>query len=227
MAQRHPKVLVNFLAYSHVTDCPAGAEPLGDNVLVGLCLFPRPTQRTMRPLETSPQELDRNLRPQIPAWQKLSKHFYIYEYYTLSNRHEAWKMVKFWSMVSMIREDIGFLRRQRCGRALVRSVGRRRLVSVEHVRLRQTDLESGPQSRRDHCRLLPSLLWQGERPDDRLLESAGGGSARVVEHQCAGELARPAAGRTDRKALSQVADNARERYRIHAIKALHRSYWPE
>jgi hypothetical protein len=111
VARRHPKVLVNFLAYSHVTDCPAGAEPLGDNVLVGLCLFPRPTQRTMRPLETSPQELDRSLLRQIPAWQKVSKHFYIYEYYTFSNRHEAWKMVKFWSMVSMIHEDMRFLRR--------------------------------------------------------------------------------------------------------------------
>jgi hypothetical protein len=111
VARRHPTVLVSFLAYSHVTDCPAGAEPLGPNVLAGLCLFPRPTQRTMRPLETSPQELDRNLRRQIPAWQKLSTHFYIYEYYTLSNRHEAWKMVKFWSMVSMIHQDIRFLRR--------------------------------------------------------------------------------------------------------------------
>jgi alpha-glucuronidase len=51
------------------------------------------------------------LRRQIPAWQKLAKHFYIYEYYTYSNRNEAWKTVKFWSMVSMIREDIRFFQR--------------------------------------------------------------------------------------------------------------------
>lgn len=107
VAQRHPKVLVNLLAYAHTTDCPPGAEPLGENVLVGLCLFPRPSQRTMRPLETSPQKLDSNLRLQIPAWRKLAKHFYIYEYYTFSDQQ------KIWSMVSMLCQDIPYF--QRCG----------------------------------------------------------------------------------------------------------------
>lgn len=102
VARRHPKVLINFLAYAHTTDCPPDAEPLAENVLVGLCLFPRPSQRTMRPLETSPQKLDANLRLQIPAWRKLAKHFYIYEYYTFSERQ------KVWSMVSMISADIPY-----------------------------------------------------------------------------------------------------------------------
>jgi hypothetical protein len=76
-------------------------------VLVGLCLFPRPSQRTMRPLETSSQKLDANLRLQIPAWRSLAKHFYIYEYYTFSDEQ------KVWSMVSMLCQDIPFLRRCR------------------------------------------------------------------------------------------------------------------
>jgi len=107
VARRHPRILVNLLAYAHTTDCPAGAEPLGEHVLVGLCLFPRPSQRTMRPLETSPQRLDTNLRAQIPAWRKLAKHFYIYEYYTFSPNE------KVWSMVSMLHEDVPFLARCR------------------------------------------------------------------------------------------------------------------
>jgi hypothetical protein len=105
VARRHPHVLVNSLAYAHTTNCPPDAEPLEQNVLVGLCLFPRPSQRTMRPLETSPQHLDSNLRLQIPAWQKLARNFYIYEYYTFSEQQ------KFWSMVSMIREDLLYFRR--------------------------------------------------------------------------------------------------------------------
>jgi hypothetical protein len=105
VAARHPKALVNFLAYAHTTNCPPDAERLGDHVLVGLCLFPRPSQRTMRPLETSPQTLDSNLRLQIPTWHKLAKHFYIYEYYTFSEQQ------KIWSMVSMIGEDIRFFQR--------------------------------------------------------------------------------------------------------------------
>jgi len=60
------EVLLNLLAYAHTTNCPPDAERPNDNVLVGLCLFPRPSQRTMRPLETSPQTLDSNLRVQIP-----------------------------------------------------------------------------------------------------------------------------------------------------------------
>jgi len=103
VARRHPNVLINFLAYAHTTDCPPGAEPLADNVLVGLCLFPRPSQRTMRPLETSPQRLDAHLRREIPAWRKLAKHFYIYEYYTFSPRQ------KVWSMVSMMSADVPYL----------------------------------------------------------------------------------------------------------------------
>jgi hypothetical protein len=103
IARRHPKVLLNLLAYAHTINCPPGAEPLAENVLVGLCLFPRPSQRTMRPLETSPQKLDSNLRRQIPAWRKLAKHFYIYEYYTFSEQQETW------SMVSMIAADIAYL----------------------------------------------------------------------------------------------------------------------
>jgi len=98
-------VLVNLLAYAHTTNLPPGAEPLGSNVLVGLCLFPRPSQRTMRPIETSPQKLDSNLRLQIPAWRKLAKHFYIYEYYTFSDQQRVW------SMVSMMCEDMRYFRR--------------------------------------------------------------------------------------------------------------------
>jgi hypothetical protein len=105
VSQKHPKVLINLLAYAHTTDAPPGAEPLGPNVLVGLCLFPRPSQRTMRPLETSPQKLDSNLRLQIPAWRKLAKHFYIYEYYTFSDQQ------KVWSVVSMMCEDMRHFRK--------------------------------------------------------------------------------------------------------------------
>ena len=106
VSQRHPKVLVNLLAYGQTTNCPTDGASLSDNVLVGLCLFPRWTQRTMRPVETSPQELDANLSRQIPAWRKLSKHFYIYEYYSFGDAG------KFWSMVSMLCQDIRFFQRQ-------------------------------------------------------------------------------------------------------------------
>lgn len=105
VAQRHPRVLVNLLAYAHTTAYPANAEPIADNVLVGLCLFPRPNQRTMRPLETSPQSLDRLLRPQLSAWRDHAKHFYVYEYYTFSEKQKTW------SMVSMIEEDMRFFRK--------------------------------------------------------------------------------------------------------------------
>jgi hypothetical protein len=112
VAQRHPKVLVSSLFYGQTTNCPADAEPLNDNVLAGIALYPRPMQRTMRPLETSPQPLDGNLRLQIPAWRKLAKHFYIYEYYTLHHEsNTCWEPVKFWSMVGMIHEDMRFFRR--------------------------------------------------------------------------------------------------------------------
>lgn len=105
VAQKHPKVLINLLSYAHTTNAPPDAEPLGPNVLVGLCLFPRPSQRTMRPLETSPQKLDSSLRLQIPTWQKLAKHFYIYEYYTFSDKQRVW------SMVSMMCDDMRYFRR--------------------------------------------------------------------------------------------------------------------
>lgn len=65
----------------------------------------------MRPLETSPQPLDSNFRKQIPAWRKMSKHFYIYEYYTFSIREKIWPRAEIWSMVSMMCEDIRFFRR--------------------------------------------------------------------------------------------------------------------
>jgi hypothetical protein len=112
VAQRYPKVLISPLAYGHTTKCPADAEAFNDHVLAGIALFCRPVQRTMHPLETSPLPTDSNLRVQIPAWRKLSKHFYIYEYYTF--HHEAgtcWEPVKFWSMVAMIAEDMRFFRR--------------------------------------------------------------------------------------------------------------------
>ena len=63
VGQRHPKVLINALAYAHTTDCPPDVERLRDQILLGLCLFPRPTQRTMCPIETSTQSLDAQLRP--------------------------------------------------------------------------------------------------------------------------------------------------------------------
>ncbi|MFM8984964.1 MAG: DUF4838 domain-containing protein [Planctomycetia bacterium] len=105
VAERHPRHLLNLLAYAHTINCPPDAERLRDNVLVGLCLFPRPTQRTMRPLETSPQRLDGNLRRQIPAWRKQAKNFYVYEYYTFSPQE------KVWSMVSMLADDIRYFQR--------------------------------------------------------------------------------------------------------------------
>ena len=105
VARRHPKVLVNLLAYAHTTVCPPDGQQLADNVLVGLCLFPRPSQSTMRPLETSAQPLDSKLRLQIRAWRRLAKHFYIYEYYTIGEQYKRW------TMVSMICEDIPFLKR--------------------------------------------------------------------------------------------------------------------
>jgi hypothetical protein len=107
VSRRHPRNLVNLLAYAHTTDCPPAAEPLNDHVLVGLCLFPRPSQRTMRPLETSPQKLDSNLRLQISAWRKLARRFYVYEYYTFSDQQRVW------SMVSMLCQDIPYLGRCR------------------------------------------------------------------------------------------------------------------
>lgn len=225
VGERHPKVWVNFLAYSHVTNCPADAEPLADNVLVGLCLFPRPTQRTMRPLETSPQELDRNLRRQIPAWQKLSKHFYIYEYYTLSDWHEAWKMVKFWSIVSMIREDIEYFRR----------------LGVEGLSCDLWDADWCPLNMyafgkltwnpdltteeiiTDYCRRYygrgsDAMIAYWNLLEEGLRESWDTGAAIDWRDQPRVTLIE--------KALSQ-AEDARVRYRIHATLDMHRPHWPE
>ena len=227
VAPRHPKVLVNFLAYSHVTDCPAGAEPLADNVLVGVALFPRgERQRTMRPLETSPQPLDNNLRLQIPAWQKLSKHFYIYEYYTFSNWHEAWKMLKFWSMVSMIREDIGYFQR----------------IGVNGLSSDLYEVDWAPLNMYAFGR----LTWNPQLTTDEIIADFcrryyGRASEPMIAYWTLLEDCLRESWNTDtpvnwrdqqraaliEKALSLVADNAKERYRIHAIKAMHRSYWPE
>jgi hypothetical protein len=102
VGRRHPRVLVNALAYAHTTVCPPDVDRLDDQVLLGLCLFPRPSQRTMRPLETSPQDLDRKLRAQLLAWPKAAGHFYIYEYYTIGEKEKRW------SMVSMICEDLRY-----------------------------------------------------------------------------------------------------------------------
>jgi hypothetical protein len=104
VARRYPKVLINFLSYFHTMICPPDAPRLHDNILVGLCLYPRPSQRTMRPIETSPQPLDSKVRPQLAAWPKVAKHFYVYEYYTIGEKH------RMWSMVSMIHEDLKYFR---------------------------------------------------------------------------------------------------------------------
>jgi len=104
VAGRHPKVLINFLSYFHTLICPPDAPRLCDNILVGLCLYPRPGQRTMRPIETSPQPLDSKVRPQLVAWPKVARHFYVYEYYTIGEKH------RMWSMVSMIHEDLKYFR---------------------------------------------------------------------------------------------------------------------
>ena len=115
--KRHPRVLIQLLAYFHTREYPVGAEPLADNILVGLCLYNRlkqatllpldkpPQQTTMRPIETSPQPLDRLLRPQLSAWHDRAKHFNVYEYYTVGTSF------KIWSMVSMIEEDMRYFRR--------------------------------------------------------------------------------------------------------------------
>jgi hypothetical protein len=105
VGRRHPKTLINALAYAHTTACPPDVGRLHDQVLLGLCLFPRPSQRTMRPLETSPQDLDQKLRAQLLTWPKVAEHFYIYEYYTIGEKEKRW------SMVSMICEDLRYFKR--------------------------------------------------------------------------------------------------------------------
>jgi hypothetical protein len=105
VAKRYPRVLINYLAYAHTLDCPPDAPRLRDNILLGLCLFPRPGQRTMRPIETSPQKLDTRLRQQLALWPKLAKHFYVYEYYTVGQEYKKW------SMVSMMCQDIQYFHR--------------------------------------------------------------------------------------------------------------------
>jgi hypothetical protein len=228
IAPRHPKVLVNFLAYSHVTDGPTGAEPLADNVLVGLCLFPRPTQRTMRPLETSPQDLDRHLRAQIPAWQKLSKHFYIYEYYTLSNWHEAWKMIKFWSMVSMIREDIGYFRRLgidglscdlwEADWCPLNMYAFGRLTWNPDIK---TEDIIADYCRRYYGKASEPMIAYWNLLEEGLRESWNtNGPVNWRNPQRAAMM---------EKALLQAAQagDVRARYRIHTTANMHRSYWPE
>ncbi|NOZ21773.1 MAG: DUF4838 domain-containing protein [Planctomycetes bacterium] len=105
VVRKHPDVLVNLLAYFHTMVLPDNAEPLHDNVLVGLCLFPRPGQRTMRPIETSDQHRDVAFRKQLVRWPEVAKNFYVYEYYTVGERY------KLWSMVSMICEDMRYFHR--------------------------------------------------------------------------------------------------------------------
>lgn len=105
VGRRHPRVLINALAYAHTTVCPPEVDRLHDQILLGLCLFPRPSQRTMRPLETSPQDLDRKLRGQLLAWPQVARHFYVYEYYTIGDKLQRW------SMVSMLCEDLRYFSR--------------------------------------------------------------------------------------------------------------------
>lgn len=105
VARRHPDVLINLLAYAMTTACPPGAESCADNVLVGLCLFPRPPQRTLKPIETSDLPRDVALRPQIPAWRRICKHYYIYEYYTWAPEYRKW------SALSMMAEDLRYFLR--------------------------------------------------------------------------------------------------------------------
>lgn len=102
VSRRHPRVLVNALAYAQTTVCPPDVDRTHDQILLGLCLFPRPSQRTMCPLETSSQTLDTKLRAQLLAWPRVARNFYVYEYYTIGEK------LKQWSMVSMIREDIRY-----------------------------------------------------------------------------------------------------------------------
>ncbi|MEW6355478.1 MAG: DUF4838 domain-containing protein [Planctomycetota bacterium] len=105
VTRKRPDVLVNLLAYFHTMVLPDDAEPLHDNVLVGLCLYPRPGQRTMRPIETSEQPRDVLFREQLLRWPTYAKNFYVYEYYTVGEQY------KLWSMVSMICEDMRYFRR--------------------------------------------------------------------------------------------------------------------
>ena len=105
VAKRYPDVLVNLLAYFHTMVCPPDAERLSDNVLVGLCLFPRPGQRTMRPIETSDQHRDVQFRAQLATWPEVAERFYVYEYYTVGEQY------KMWSMVSMMCEDLRYFRK--------------------------------------------------------------------------------------------------------------------
>lgn len=105
VARRHSRVLINFLAYAHTTVRPPDAERLADNVLVGLCLFPRPGQRTMCPIETSDQPRDKKFRTELFTWPKVARHFYVYEYYTVGDKY------KLWSMASMMREDMRYFHR--------------------------------------------------------------------------------------------------------------------
>lgn len=102
---RHPRVLVNLLAYAMTTACPPAGERCDDNVLVGLCLFPRPPQRTLKPIETSDLPTDAWLRPQIPAWRRVCRRYYIYEYYTWAAEYHKW------TAVSMIAEDLRYFLR--------------------------------------------------------------------------------------------------------------------
>ena len=105
VAARHPRVLINLLAYAMTTACPPDAERCADNVLVGLCLFPRPPQRTLKPIETSDLPRDVALRPQIPAWRRICKHYYIYEYYTCAPDYRKW------TALSMMAQDLRYFRR--------------------------------------------------------------------------------------------------------------------
>ncbi|MBI3947047.1 MAG: DUF4838 domain-containing protein [Armatimonadetes bacterium] len=106
VARRHPRVLVASLFYQHTRTCPPDVEPLADNVLAALALYCRNSQRTMQPLESSPQGLDQALLPQVGAWRARAKRFLIYEYYTFGEEETP-----IWSMLSVIREDLRFFRR--------------------------------------------------------------------------------------------------------------------
>jgi hypothetical protein len=165
---------------------------------------------------------------QIPPWQKLSKHFYIYEYYTFSNWHEAWKMIKFWSMVSMIREDIGYFRR----------------IGVNGLSSDQFEVDWAPLNMYAFGR----LTWDPKLTTDEIIADFcrryyGKASDPMIAYWNLLEEGLRESWNTNgpvnwrnqqraammEKALLQAAQagDVRARYRIHTTANMHRSYWPE
>ena len=102
LAKKHPRILVNALAYALNTKPDPETKPAA-NVIVGVAPWGRCTYGGSDdyyvPI-TEPGPVNSDLHPTILGWLKLTKNFYLYDYY--SNRSE------FFPIIDTLRKDYAY-----------------------------------------------------------------------------------------------------------------------